>query len=937
MRPARLELVAFGPYADRQVIDFSSLGARTLFLISGPTGAGKTAVLDAMAFSLFGQSSGSERSERKLRSDHAAADLPTEVCFDFQLKDQGFRVVRTPAQERPKKRGEGTTTQAATATLWARPTDAPQTDHGEVLATGVSEVNAAIAARLGFGADQFRQVVLLPQGEFRRLLSSDSAQRQAVLETLFQTRRYRRLEDALKTRVTEVRRQLQDMDVQKKALFDQAEVADTTALGEKQTSLAASLKELKAQSPALKAAQRGAQEAHTAGTATQARLDERAQADAALGTLEALAPKMDTLAQDLARAREAHSLADTDRLLTDRREALAAATKAQAEADSGHQAAHTQAEAAKAALEQAEAQAPDRTAAQRQVDKLAEMTEAAAILESARADAQAAAASAGAILRGIEARQMGTERKLQLSTQTVADQQAEVDRLSTALTETRSQLVAIEAAQAQAHAAHLAAGLEDDAPCPVCGSPDHPHPAQPGTDAPPPDALSEARALRNHAEVELADAQATRQAVAAEHTALAAEQAQAQALIDGVPQATRAALTSTETTTQRGDLSGAIAAHAAAAKALELHGSAVPEGLREPGAIAAAQAQAAQALAALSRALKLAQEAAQSSTATLAACKAALEAATKTAQRANTRVQDAQAELIKRIAEAGFKGLEDYTSARRSAADITAMDGQLSGWREQRARAQERAERAQAAAEGLALPDMDALQAALADADAKLSAHTALQGSTQAELSATERVTSEINAIKARFGSAEAELATSGRLAEVATGANPWRMTFERYVQAALLDEVLEAANLRLSPMTHQRYQLRRAEGAGDRRRRGGLDLEVMDAYTGRSRPVSTLSGGEGFETALSLALGLADTVQARSGGIQLDAIFVDEGFGSLGESDLDAVIQALQDLQDGGRLVGIISHVHELRERIQTRLEVTKGRDGSRVRFVMG
>ena len=147
----------------------------------------------------------------------------------------------------------------------------------------------------------------------------------------------------------------------------------------------------------------------------------------------------------------------------------------------------------------------------------------------------------------------------------------------------------------------------------------------------------------------------------------------------------------------------------------------------------------------------------------------------------------------------------------------------------------------------------------------------------------------------------------------------------------------MEAANLRLSPMTHQRYQLRRAEGAGDRRRRGGLDLEVMDAYTGRSRPVSTLSGGEGFETALSLALGLADTVQARSGGIQLDAIFVDEGFGSLGESDLDAVIQALQDLQDGGRLVGIISHVHELRERIQTRLEVTKGRDGSRVRFVMG
>ena len=147
MKPICITLVAFGPYAGRQVIDFRKLGDETLFLISGPTGAGKTAVLDAMAFSLFGQSSGSERSERKLRSHHAPADLPTEICFDFELKGQGFRVVRTPAQERPKKRGDGTTTQAATATLWARAVDAAVTTQGEVVATGVSEVNAAIIAR----------------------------------------------------------------------------------------------------------------------------------------------------------------------------------------------------------------------------------------------------------------------------------------------------------------------------------------------------------------------------------------------------------------------------------------------------------------------------------------------------------------------------------------------------------------------------------------------------------------------------------------------------------------------------------------------------------------------------------------------------------------------------------------------------------------------
>jgi exonuclease SbcC len=937
MRPARIELVAFGPYAGRQVIDFRTLGARTLFLICGPTGAGKTAVLDAIAFSLFGQSSGSERSERKLRSDHAAPDLPTEICFDFQLKDQGFRVVRTPTQERPKKRGEGTTIQGATATLWARPVDALESDHGEVLATGVSEVNAAIQTLLGFGADQFRQVVLLPQGEFRQLLSSDSSQRQAVLETLFQTRRYRRLEDSLKARVAQVRRRLQDMDVQKKALLDQAEVEDTTALEQKQAGLSAGLQALQAQSPALQTAQRAAQQAHTSGTATKTRLEEHAEADAALVTLQALAPEMDAMAQDLARARKAHSLSDADRLLADRREARAAAQQAEIDAEAAHKTAATQAASAQAALDAAQAQGPEQAAAQRRVDQLSEMTEAAAKLESARADADAAAAAAAAILRQLTAQQLGTVRKLEQSTQALTGQQAKLDRRGTAVTGARQQLIDLESSVAQAHAAHLAGQLEEDAPCPVCGSPDHPDPAQAADDAPAPDALAEARALRNQAEAELVDAQSALQALRAEHTALAAEHTRADTLLCGVPEATRARLSGGGTATQRGDLPAAITAHAAADKALELHLATVPEDLREPGAIASAQAQATQVLAALSRALQISQTAAQKAATDLAAREAAFQGAVRTTQAARTRLDEAEAELIKRIAEAGFSGLDDYTVARRSSADITAMDGQLSGWREQRARAQERAERAQAAADGLTLPDMQALAEARAAADAALRAHTAQVGSTQAELAATERVTTELAGISERFGSAETELSTAGRLADVATGANPWRMTFERYVQAALLDEVLQAANLRLGPMTHQRYQLRRAEGAGDRRRRGGLDLEVLDAYTGKYRPVSTLSGGEGFETALSLALGLADTVQARSGGIQLDAIFVDEGFGSLGESDLDAVIQTLQDLQDGGRLVGIISHVQELRERIPTRLEIDKGRDGSRARFVMG
>ena len=937
MRPSRIELVAFGPYARRQVIDFRELGDRTLFLISGPTGAGKTAVLDAMAFSLFGQSSGSERSDRKMRSDHAPADLPTEITFDFQLKDQGFRVVRTPTQQRPKKRGEGTTTQGATATLWARPVDASPSDEGHVLASGVSEVNAAISERLGFGADQFRQVVLLPQGEFRKLLSSDSTQRQAVLETLFQTRRYRRLEDTLKTRVAHVRRRLQDMDVQKKALLEQAEVEDTAALEAKHAALLEKLNALQAQSAQLQAAQLATQQAHTTGTATNARLEERSKADSALAELQAIGPKMHAMEQELAQARKAHGLLDADRLLSDRRDALALAQKTRADAHTRNQAAKVEAEAAQALLESTQAQETDRIDAQRRVDQLEEMTEAAFKLETARADSDAAAALAGAILRGLQAAVMGTERKLKLSAQSVAQRQSVVDDKTRALTETRQNLVTIEEAVSQAHAALLAGQLCDDSPCPVCGSEVHPSPAKPSDDTPAADALTDARALRNHAEVELSQAQAALQAASSEHTTLHAEHTQSTAQLSGIPEDTRKRISSRDTTTRRGDLSSALAAHAVAEKTMELHLKSVPEDLRAPGAIASAQASAKQQLTSLNRALELARAKAQSTSTAQAGRIAELKAAVRSEETARTRLKDAESELSKRIAETGFESNEAYLSARRSSEAITAMDGQLSGWRERRARALERAQRARTAAEGLTPPDLQALDAAMNEASIALNTHTARVGSTQAERSAIKRICDELRAMSERFGTAERELATAGRLADIATGANPWRMTFERYVQAALLDEVLEAANLRLSPMTHQRYQLRRSEGTGDKRRRGGLDLEVMDAYTGRTRPVSTLSGGEGFETALSLALGMADTVQARSGGIQLDAMFVDEGFGSLGESDLDAVIQALHDLQDGGRMVGIISHVHELKERVQTRLEVKKGRNGSQARFILG
>jgi exonuclease SbcC len=191
------------------------------------------------------------------------------------------------------------------------------------------------------------------------------------------------------------------------------------------------------------------------------------------------------------------------------------------------------------------------------------------------------------------------------------------------------------------------------------------------------------------------------------------------------------------------------------------------------------------------------------------------------------------------------------------------------------------------------------------------------------------KITSEIRALEQQYGIA-------GRLHEIASGNNPLRMTFERFILASLLDEVLFAGTRRLKIMSSGRFEMHRALASIDLRTSGGLDLQIFDTYTGTSRPVTSLSGGESFLAALSLALGLADIVQSNAGGIRLETIFIDEGFGSLDAEALDLAFQALSNLGLGGRLVGIISHVTELRERIDTRLEVVSDRKGSSTRFIL-
>ncbi|WP_340529663.1 SbcC/MukB-like Walker B domain-containing protein, partial [Cupriavidus necator] len=358
----------------------------------------------------------------------------------------------------------------------------------------------------------------------------------------------------------------------------------------------------------------------------------------------------------------------------------------------------------------------------------------------------------------------------------------------------------------------------------------------------------------------------------------------------------------------------------------------VPEDSRDPVALGEALRQARAMLAALEQALAAAQAAERQAAADAAGAQAGLVSAQQAQAQAAHRLAEAEAALAQALAQQGFADEPAHAAACLGDDAMQALDATLRAFDTQLATAADRRERAEAAAQALDAPDLDGLRAARDASAAAVEALVRQQAERGRSRDTLLQCQLRLQQLDAQGRDIEARYAVLGRLAEVANGNNPRRMTFQRFVLATLLDEVLEAASARLLAMSRGRYVLQRVREQADQRSAGGLDIEVFDHDTGAARPANTLSGGEGFLASLSLALGLADVVQSRAGGIQLDTLFVDEGFGTLDPESLDFAIRTLLDLQQAGRLVGIISHVTELRERIDVRLEVRPGVGGSRV-----
>jgi exonuclease SbcC len=865
---------AFGPYASIQSLDFADLRDAAFFLITGPTGAGKTTVLDAMSFALYGDTSGGAESEggrsgAAMRSDHADPGTLTRIVFDFSIGADLYRVERLPEQERPKLRGEGTTTHLQEATMWRlrRGDDGALALDGAPLATGWTKVKAKAEDVLGFRGEQFRQVVMLPQGRFQQLIEADSSEREQILRALFDTGHYAAIELALKDEAAVLRRAAEKVVTQRDEVLRQAESASADDLRERCARLTVDARDAARQADEAETADKAAQKLLADGHDAATRLRERDAAAAQVVELAARDAEIEARRAELDAARRAAGIADVAREAGEAETDLALARAAAETASAAAVAAAVALAATAAALDIEVSRAAVREYAAAEVTRLEGFVAGAGELAEAREALETATAGAAARRRDAEA--------------TDASWAA-----------ARTLLAVLEKAWQEAQAGLLARSLGDGLPCPVCGSMEHPSPAELTADAPAEDAVEAART------------------------------------------AAEAALERRDTT--RASLQRAEAALAGAEALAGERAAGLPAELSDPDVLARALAEAQRVEHDLRVALERAQTQAHAAEIAASGSAAAHSAAGVARAGAETRAREAGARLAERLEVAGFPNEAARRNAHHDPSVMEQLEKLVAGHEQDTLKAAERLRLAEQAAQGLEPPDLTLLEAeAQARAATARTAREAALG-LRAGAEAAEKQLARLDELAGEAAGFEARYAVVGRLADVANRRNPRGLSFQSYVLGAFLDDVLVAASARLRTMSKSRYALERTEERSGRKLAAGLGLLVYDAWTGVARPVTTLSGGEKFIAALSLALGLAEVVQAHAGGIRLETVFVDEGFGALDDESLDLAISSLMSLNEGGRLVGIISHVSELRERIDARLEISAGKSGSSARFVV-
>ena len=861
MKPIKLIMCAFGPYAGQTEVPFQALGQDGVFLITGDTGAGKTTVFDAISFALYGEASGGRgrRIGKSFRSDYAPADRETFVELEFEHQGKRYRVRRSPEYERLKKRGSGTITVAAQAQLEGL-------DDG-LLCTRVDEVNARLRELIGLDREQFSQTMMIAQGDFLKILNASSKERKELFQKIFNTQIYARLQERLRQENSELQRQLEADDAKVAALIAQLRWPDAAPEGQplpeqtlalaKQTlqQIRGQMEQASAQMAQLEQQQRQCSGEIARGKQHNAQLQALQAARQRQVQLQQQARQIQALSQTLAAAQQAQTVIPAQRLWQ---------TASHALQESSRQLERLQQQQAECqnALEQAQQAWQQAEQSQSEQERLSGLVQA---LRQALPLAERAEQLQAALQQSMEQAQQLRQSAQQA--EQVYQQQYDLFW--------------------SAQAGLLAGQLQPGQPCPVCGSLEHPAPAVCPAEVPEKAQMEHARNRAQRAKDAFA---AKAQQTAACRSSLEEAQLQLHQL-GGAPDRTA------------GQLRQQMAQAEAACQKLQRQ-----------------QEQA-------GRQRELAQRAWAQWEASYAAVRQQQEQAAQTEAERLAAYQQA-------LQQAGFASVQEWQTALRSAAQMEQMRSQISQYETALASASGAIQELEQTLDTQEPADLtqleqrlEALSGEKAALQKELQTLAAMEQTNDRALTGLQRILQGQQKLRQRYSLMDdLYRSVSGQQSQRA------KLSFETYIQQYYFKQVIAAANLRLTALTGGMYVLRCKEDAKNLRAQSGLDLDVLDRNTGLWRDVSTLSGGESFLAALALALGLSDVVQNQSGGIRLDAMFIDEGFGTLDTAALNQAMQLLERLADGRRLIGVISHVEELKQRIDRKLIVKKAATGSTI-----
>ncbi|CAM4273318.1 SMC family ATPase [Paenibacillus alkaliterrae] len=1021
MRPLTLTMTAFGPFRDRETIDFRMLEDRRLFVISGNTGAGKTTIFDAICFALYGTASGEDRSDpRMLRSHFADEDTHTAVKFDFAVGRRSYSVLR----QMPHRKGGNKSETGGKAELY-------ETTSGESVPAVdrfiVSDVNAKLESIIGLTKEQFSQIVMLPQGEFRKLLTSDTDNKEEILRRIFRTELYERLEGRFQKKHREMQDQLKDAKSTAAAYMKQAQ----ESLPEREDG---------------KLARTFKQEVYSAAQVIEALEDElfyyRELAVQVGERKDALAVQIEKQESQLREAASLNEKFEEHNRKRTRLELLYArkhefielehrlmlAEKA-AHLSPYHEQAERTSEAAAVkksqlaarqneleAAEREHAQAveryrteenreDERRNAERELNRLIELAPIVRTLgaqqqvidkllqeekgcaaklaasEASLIELRDAKQASGALIKEMELETAGLAEKLDKlrdieqqgkQLKRLADAEKELARISQLENEFRQAYEKkkeehdkLEASWIEGQATLLAVHLHDGKPCPVCGSESHPAKADTSADVASRELLQQTKEQLSAVERELLGARA--QAAAAQATredgfrelaeygmhATKLEEQRAQLLQQwkSLKEETDALQTKANNLPElklKAEQQELLLERQLASKELlqkeqqqrmiertagqsvfQKELDRIPEQLRSNERLAAKLAEQKAVAERLASAWKLAQEQLQRMTTRIAEQKAYTDQAhTQLLEAESNRllaVQRQQEELVK----AGFADIQQYREAALPASAGDLLKKELEAYRSGVALLEQQITELQAELTGKQRIDSAGLKDQLTLMKKQLeqaiaAAQTALRTGQEAE-----RLAMSIGRANGLVKTLEAGLEELMDVYHMLKGDNALKISFERFILIEFLEHILYAANARLRKLSNGQFTLGRSDRLEIRGKQSGLGLDVYDAYTGQNRDVKTLSGGEKFNASLCLALGMTDVIQSHQGGVSIEMMFIDEGFGSLDEESLQKAIAALVDLQKAGRMIGVISHVQELKDAFPACLEVNKTKEG--------